>query len=140
MQPKFVAHEQYDDFRGSIAIDESSPREGQKYLLDELAFMANLNKTEYSPVGFQFNGPLIDENLNYTPNLTITLLATKIAESGDCYEDNAKYGEQHCKIPLYPFEVKINIIDLLPFFNRLEIIVLARNGQDLPFKVMPSDG
>ena len=135
MTPKCVAHEQYDDFLGTIAIDENEPLEGQEHLVDELATRANVNTKEYSPVGFQFHGPQIDKKLNYTPNISLTLLATKIAESGDCLEDYEKYARENGTISLYRFEVEMSVQELLSFFKRLSLVVFARNLQELPFEI-----
>ena len=50
--------------------------------------------------------------------------------------NDEKYGEKHEHIPLHYFEIDMPVAELLTFCKELEITLLARDLQYLPFEVV----
>ena len=135
MTAQFIASCQYNDLKGSIAADENAVPEGENCLLNELEKRLGLSENGFSAVGVQYNGPQVDENdLAPKSDINLVLLATKDSEVTD--ENYEKYAEEHGHIPLHCFEIDIPIAELLTFFKRLELRLLARDWQNLPFEVV----
>ena len=134
MTAKFIASCQYDDLKGTIAADENEAPEGENYLLGELEKRLGLSEKGFSAVGIQYNGPQVDrKGLVPRSDLHLVLLATKESEVID--KNYEKYAEEHDHIPLHRFEIDMPVAELLTFFKRLELRLLARDWQNLPFKV-----
>jgi hypothetical protein len=135
MTAQFIASCQYDDLKGTIAADENAVPEGENCLLNELETRLGLSEKGFSAVGIQYNGPQVDGR-DWSPksNLHLVLLATKDSEV--TVENYEKYAEEHGHIPLHYFEIDMPIAELLTFFKRLELRLLARDWQNLPFKVV----
>lgn len=133
MTAQFTASCGYDDLKGTIAADENEAPEGEKFLLGELEKRLDLLEKGFTAIGIQYNGPQFDpKDLVPTSDLHLVLLATKDIEvTDDNYE---KYAEEHGHIPLHRFEIDMPIAELLTFFKRLKITLLAGDLQNLPFK------
>jgi hypothetical protein len=132
---QFIASCQYDDLKGTIAADENEPPQGENHLLQELEKRFGLSGKGFSAVGIQFDGPQVDPK-DWTPNsdLGLVLLATKDRDvTAENYE---KYAEEHGHIPLHRVEIRMPVAELLAFFKRLQIRLLANDWQQLPFKVV----
>jgi hypothetical protein len=135
MTAQFIASCQYDDLKGTIAADQNEAPEGENYLLEELEKRLGLSEKGFSAVGIQYNGPQVDwKDWALKSDLHLVLLATKDSEV--TLENYEKYAEEHKHIPVHRFEIDMPIAELLTFFKRLEIRLLAKDWQNLPFKVV----
>ncbi len=135
MTAQFIASCRYGDFKGTIAADENNVPEGENNLLVELEKRTGLSENGFSAVGIQYHGPQVEgRDFGPTSDLHLVLLATKDSEVTD--ENYEKYAEEHEHIPLHYFEIDMPVAELLTFFKELEITLLARDLQDLPFEVV----
>jgi len=133
MTARFIATCQYGDLKGTIAADENQVPEGENCLLGELEKRLGLSEKGFSAVGIQYSGPQVDPK-GWIPksDLHLVLLATKDSEV--TRENYEKYAEEYGHIPLHRFEIDVPVAELLTFFKRLEIKLLGRDLQDLPFE------
>lgn len=126
MSEKFIASCQYNDYRGTVALDHGTTIVGMNDLLREMAQKANL-PAELTPIGFSYSGPQVGNDLRPTPRLHLTLAAVRGDEVGWGLDQWKEYGRIHGTIPAYRYRFEMDIVELLTYMKRLSINILPRD-------------
>jgi len=128
MPESFKASVQYNDFRGTIAIDG---HEGD--FLEELAAQAEI-PDGYYPVGFEMWNAIPNDD----GSLPLAIVAAQCEQVGHSIDDMIKHNQDHGELPVYRFESRIDFGELRSLMKRLDIKVLSRSLENVNVAVYTS--
>jgi hypothetical protein len=122
---------QYDDFKGTVCIDEAESRN----LLQVLKGKADVPKG-YWPVGFGIFGST-DAYGKHGFQLTVYAVDAEVALTGD---ELRKYAHEHDGVPVFRFNVHIEPEELagllLPAIKRLQLVVATKAIEGKPMLLL----
>jgi hypothetical protein len=121
MPESFKADVQYNDFKGTIAIDG---HEGD--FLNELAAQANIPEGYY-PVGFQMWNAIPNDD----DSIPVTIIAARCEQVGHSIDDMINYNQNHGELPVHRFDSRIAFDDLRSLMKRLDIKVLIQSLENV---------
>lgn len=129
MPEAFKADVQYNDFKGSIAIDG---HEGG--FLDELAANADI-PDGYYPVGFEMWNAIPQED----GSVSLRIVAASTEKVGHSIDDMTNYARDHGELPVRRFESRIDFSKLLSLMKRLDIKVRITSLENVNIAVYTSN-
>jgi hypothetical protein len=118
MPEAFKANVQYNDFRGSIAID------GHASIPDG-----------YWPVGFEMWNAIPQDD----GSIPLTIIAAPTEKVGHSIEDMIKYERDHGELPVRRFESRVDFAELRSLMKRLDIKVVIGSLEDVKVAVYTSN-
>ena len=128
MPEPFKADVQYNDFKGTIAIDGHDGG-----FLEELAAQAQI-PDGYYPVGFEMWNALPDDD----GSIPLTIVAARCEQVGHNIDEIIKYNQAHGELPVYRFDSRIDFAELRSLMKRLDIKVLIRSLENANVAVYTS--
>ncbi len=129
MPESFKADVQYNDFKGTLAVDGHTGD-----FLDELATEAKIPDS-YHAVGFSVWNAIPQDD----GSIPLAIVAARCAQVGDSIDEMLKYNEAHGELPVYRFNSRINFAALLSMMKRLDIKVLVSALESANVAVYPSE-
>lgn len=118
MSETLRASQQYDDLRGTVAIDGH----GTCPLMDWWKNVED-EKAGYHPVGARVGKVSPDED----GKISITMFAVRYDEAGNAFDDWVAFEQRTGSLPTYRFEARMTVEEFFRHIKRLEIFVLARD-------------